>query len=116
MSEHKVIGYAASLSKGRFFAHGGAMLVAGEEKILRGCIESAYKRKSALEKYQIKKIRFWEIQLWLNNGTSVSFDEISYNRFAECTIEDGKKIKYQSFPPELKEKSHGIPIIKVTHK
>jgi lipoate-protein ligase A len=116
MPEHKVIGYAAALRRDRFFAHGGAMLLAGDENILRGCIESTYKSKNAVSRYKIRKIRYGEIMLWLNNGIAISFDEITYNRFAEHAIEDGEKLKFSSFPQELKEKSSGVPVIRVKHK
>lgn len=96
MSEHKVIGYAAALRRDRFFAHGGAMLLAGDENILRGCIESTYKSKSAVSRYKIRKIRY---------GVAVSFDEITCNCFAEQAIEDGGEAQIQQFPSGTQRKN-----------
>lgn len=113
MSEHRVIGYAAAMSKSRFFAQSGALLVMGDEDILRACIVSRYRSRSILLKYRFRKIRYWELELWLNNGTALAMDETSYNRFAEAAKERGRQLKFESFPEELKENAHGVPVVRI---
>lgn len=115
MLEHKVIGYAANCGKNKFFSHGGALLVTGDLDVLKACIISRFLKNSAVDRYEFRKIRYRDIEKYLDGGTSFSLDELAYNRFAESAIEGGRKIAYP-FPEELKSAAKGLPVITLRPK
>lgn len=111
MAEHKVIGYIAATVKHRYFAHANALLVTSDEATMRRCIISQTQKSSALKSYEIRKIRYKDLEAWLDNGVSTAFDETSYNRFAESALENARKLKHKKFPRNPKESVSGIPIV-----
>jgi len=115
LSEHRIIGFAANCGKNRFFAHGGALLVTGNVDTLKACIISHFRQNDAVLRYEFRKIRYHEAEKALDSGTSFSFDEVAYNRFAETALEAGRKIEYP-FPERLKKDAVGLPVMTMRPK
>ncbi len=79
MSREKAVGYFAYLSGGRVVCDGDSCVIAGSAKKMKRYISELGGHD--LNEIIIKKTRFREIKIGMENGAAYSFDEESYNRF-----------------------------------
>jgi hypothetical protein len=111
MSDHKVIGHIAYLTKLEIVCDGDSCLVAGSSKKMKSYLEQ--RNPDASDKVTIVKARFREIMQGMMRGGAYSFDEESYNRFYPLAAKAGMKIGLEDFSGETPTGLHFVRVQKM---
>ena len=111
MSEGKVIGYLAYVTKLQLICEGDSCIIAGSREKMESYIKqfSAHQNK----RVTITKARFGDIKRALQLGASYSFDEDAYSRFHPLAVKAGITAGSEEFTAEAGE---GVHFVRVRRK
>ncbi len=112
MSDGKVIGYLAYVTKIQLICDGDSCITAGSREKMKEYIRRT--TPQLLNNVTITKARFGDIKRGLNPGAAYSFDEEAYNRFYPLAKKNGIQVGPEDFSGEPPDGSRsGLHFVQV---
>ena len=111
MSDGKVIGYLAYITKTQMICDGDSCIISGSREKMKSYLKQRIPDLAG--KVTISKARFGDIKRALQLGASYSFDEEAYNRFYPLAGKAGINAGPEDFTGETPTGLHLVRIRKM---
>jgi hypothetical protein len=111
MSNGKVIGYLAYITKIQIICERDSCVIAGSREKMKSYLKAINPR--ALNEVTISKARFGDIKKAMELGAAYNFDEESYNRFYPLAKKHGINVGRQDFSGETPTGFHFVRVQKM---